>query len=265
MPAFTNQPAKVTIDTRPFDQALKSYLATTQRSLAEVMNQRAYNVAGRTAGYLPPFAGVEAEKARIQHYLTAQLGPSRKKTVTKGRRAGQSVASGRQLERRHLIIQKIQKRLGRKGLWGGGSARTGKASGSGKMLQYAGEMLRRAKVGAGHLRAIWLPIIRGLFPHIRYRRIDGPNPHPFRGIAQWPGSAASSTVQPAKPAFNPFAELIARITTHGPRVLVPSQDAKVMRLETAALQRAFDDEGKQLVEHVARKLQEEANKVNARG
>jgi hypothetical protein len=287
-------PSTFTIDSRQFTAALNSYMASTAKALPEILNQRAYNIAGRAAGYVPLPGGAQAQRQKVQAYLRLQLS-SKLKLVTIGfrtvspfsRKRGRVALTGtkvlrasgsrnRQLQRVHLIANKIMGKLGRKGLWGGATERTGRGSKrgglkthraprTGRMLQYSGEMVRRAQAVVGYLRAVWLPIVRGLFPFIKYRRIDGPDPHPFRGISLWEGGAGKSTVRPARPGFNPFAELIARIKTHtSPRVLGPNQDAKVMAIERAALQHAFDDEARELMAHTARNLQEEANKVNAK-
>src|SRR5690349_1842627 len=121
------------LDFTQFDRGLQMVYRNTPKTLTEVVNQRALNVAGRAFEGLPPskstvsddeflFGGtssaVEAKRWSIRRFLREPL--STRITLFKsGKRKGQIGRKGgrnKQLQRVHLIVQARRARAGKKGL-----------------------------------------------------------------------------------------------------------------------------------------------------
>ena len=234
-----------TIDTREFSKALRDYAETTRKTAAQIVNQRAYNVAGRAIDMLKPSPGEEqSTRARIKSYLQQRRGSDRFLITKTGKKSKKRVRKSLQLILANLIVQKRRAKAGLKGLYGR------------EMVDAEGKFTRVAQAGVGFLKSPFAAVIRaltkyqppGLRMKIRTRWGD---------ISIWPGSRGSAKVIPALPGTRP-------IVTMSMFWNVPGQPTKVERLTRYALQRGFDLEEAELVRHMTEVLQKEADKINAR-
>ena len=235
--------ATIKIDTSGFRAALNRYRNTTRKSLPEILNQRALNVAGRAFDGIPPRSGsgVDAQRARIKKYMGAKLSPKRKLQRRRGGATRGPKPWASRLERRHLIAQARRARRGRPGLYG-------KA-----MKGAAGRLSGHAQTSAGFLKSIFLPVLRGLQPYSSYK-------FPFaktQNISRWPKSAGYGSARPAREGFHPRALLNVGTRTKGmaarPKLIVEQAFIGALAGETAELTR-----------HVERKLAAEARKEAGR-
>lgn len=256
---------------RDFQSALNQYIASTKRDLAEIINQRALNVAGRAFDILPPAtgAGVDAKRREVRGYMTEPLTQSvkfRKKArdvrqwrnifgpllpdqgrsenvLVKRLEKGfvKSKGKSRQLQRRHLIAQAIAKKEGKKGLYG----KTMKAA--------AARLLRAAVGGVGFLKSAFLPAIYILNRTARKKV-------PFRktfNIKRWSGSGGWGSAQSAKPGSIAASQFSVNVR------LVPRSaytSGRVRNMMDGAVYRAMNEEAEEMRQHVARKLQQRANR-----
>jgi hypothetical protein len=234
------------LDTSQFDRAMGLYVQSTNRDLAEIVNQRALNVAGRAFDLIPPSSGgaIEAKRRKIKSYLDTLIS-SRLKRLTSGKRKGQFGKKGKrenQLQRRHLIVQARRRKAGLKGLYGQA------------MRDAAAKLSRTSQVSVGFLKSIFLPIITTLNGIARFK-------FPFwktSNISRWPGSAGHGQVSIAVPGTNPIALLRATANTTG------WNDAGARKILQDAMQGAIDAEAAEMVRHVAEKMQKTANRFNAK-
>jgi len=228
------------LNTAFFSAALAQYIPTTKRDLADIVNQRTLNVAGRAFDRLPP-RDVQAKRAEIKRYLQEPL--SQRIRIAKS--SGRVVKKGKkenQLQRMHLIVQARRAKRGLPGLYGRA------------MKRASGAFLQRAQVSVGFVKSILLPIITTLNPLVRFK-------FPFaktRNISRWPGSAGFGRVQVAK-----AGEVSRAPFQIGANLKVPGE-GKVRSLLAGALQQALYDEGREMIRHVREKMQATANRFNVR-
>ena len=231
---------KIDIDTREFMRGLDQYFASSKKGLAEVLNQRAFNIAARTMDSMKPLPGGEQQaRAKIQGYLNESLSP-RIRMTKKGtfRKRG---SNANQLARVNLVIQARRSKLGLKGLYGQ------------EMRQAEGKFKKAAQVGVGFLKSPYVAVIKGLLDYVKFRKVATR----WGRISVWAGSKGKGTVNPAQAGWSPKVVMSMLWNVRG-------QPTKADSLTRPHLQRAFDDEGREMMRHVAEKLQAEANKINAR-
>lgn len=231
------------IDTTGMNAALERYIPTTRRDLAEIVNQRTLNVAGRAFDHIAPHGDgndVQAKRQQIKLYLREPLS-TRIKLAHSGKRKGQIIRKGarnKQLQRVHLIINAWRRFAGKKGLYGA------------EMMKASGAFKARAQISAGFLKSVWLPILKRLNPIVRYK-------FPFAKtsrISIWPGSAGYGRISIAKNDV-PAPEAIFQIAIAlAGRAGKPSQESKVQAMEATALQAALNEEAAELNRHVLEKL-----------
>jgi len=235
----------IQIDTRQFKEAIRFVHQNTRKDLAEILNQRAFNVAARAIDDMKPAPGSEqGTRGRIKAYMDTPLGAPKLRVIQSGKRRGQLTRKGRKqdrLTRKNLIVQARRAKAGLTGLYGMA------------MRMEAGELSRRAQVGVGFLKSPFLPIIKGLHALVKYKRVRTA----WGRISVWPGSKGYGKITPAKAGFNVFVEMLMRWQ-------VPGAPTKVQRMVLPHLQAAFDAEAREMVRHTTEKLQQTANKVNAK-
>jgi hypothetical protein len=235
----------ISIDTRQFKAALQEYRETTKRELRDILNQRAFNIAGRTMDALKPEPGNEkGARHKIKNYMDAMQGSPRLKMFKTGRRRGQLALKGGasgQLRRKHLILQARRKKMGMKGLYGK------------TMREQVGKFTQAAQVGVGFLKSPFIPIIKGLHDLVRFKSVKTA----WGRISVWPGSDGFGKVTPAKKSTNPFVEMRLKW-------IVSGHAGKVNKLIVPKMQSAFDAEAAELRRYVTEKLQAEANKIKPR-
>lgn len=224
-------------DLRGLDAEINRKVARTGRDLATVVNQAAFNVAARSFHATPPKTwdyGQQMQPARMQvrDYLREQLATYIKR-FTSGKRKGKTFkfkARNKELRRVHLILNARRGREGKPGLYG-------KA-----MLRASGAFVQRAQVSVGYLKSVWLPVMRGLWPLVKFRGL-------WRGahrVARWANSAGSGVAQPAKPGSSVTAVLSVTAKVKG------TQDAKVAAVMTRAVNEAVTAETAEMARHAAK-------------
>ena len=230
------------LDSRTFDAAIKEILKDARKIPAEVANQRALNVAGRAYKDTPP-KSPPAARREVKRYMDTQLA-QKVKQAKSGKRKGQFRKSGRardQLMRKHLIAQAKNKAAGRKGLYGE------------DMRDYSGFVSRRSQVSQGYLKALFMPIIRGLN---RVCKFKVPFSVTNREVALWPGSGGSAVVLPAKDGETASTILATRVSVDS------SQGGKVQALQIRILSNAMAAEAKEILRHLSSKLEASFRKAS---
>jgi len=231
---------KIDIDTREFERALDTYFASTTKGLAEVLNQRAFNVAARTMDSMNPEPGTEDfMRAHIRSYMNAPV--SDRIRFTKKGKSKRRGSKQNQLARVNLIIQARRAKMGLKGLYG-------KA-----MTDAEGRFKKSAQVGVGFLKSPYVAVIKGLLEYVKFRKVATK----WGRIPSWAGSRGRGTVNPAQRGWSPI--VIMKMLWN-----VKGQPTRADRLTRPHLQAAFDAEAREMMRHVAEKLQEGANKINAK-
>lgn len=234
----------IEIDTRQFVAGLTAILVATKRSLPEVVNQRSFNIAARTVDSMKPAPGGEqAQRTKIKRYMEAQIS-TRLRIFKRGKRAGKFGRAGskaNQLQRVNLIIQARRARIGLPGLSGE------------EMAKAEGKFKKAAQVGVGFLKSPFLPIIKGLVAHVRFKKVATR----WGRISVWPGSAGYGRVKVATPGEASSVEMEMKWQ-------VPGVPTKVQTLILPHLQAAVNAEGQEMLRHAESKLQSEFNRVNTR-
>jgi hypothetical protein len=242
----------VTVDTSRFDAAWKEYLPKTKRSLADAVNARTFFLMLRLYCLLPP-KSPQAARNKILDYFNRPVGADRfdKKT---GKRVGKS----RQLRVVHLIAQAKNAKAGKPGLYGQ------------DMRDAAGKLRRRAAGSVGYLKSCVTKAIKKLSPSFQQfggtRRakkgsagvksvagnqalINLANQYglPQENVAMHRGSSAYAFN--AKAGFNPSSHVRMNIG------LADNQVGTVEGIYSKAMQQAYNDEARELENHIAAALQ----------
>ena len=235
---------KIEINTRNFSDAMKFMRENIKRDMAEVLNQRAFNIAARTMDSLKPDPGQEqSTRAKIKSYLNQQLtqrfsrrksGKNKGKLIKRGSRANQLV-------RANLIIQARRSKMGKTGLYGA------------KMAEAEGRFKTAAQVGVGFLKTPFLPIIKGLHQLVKFKRVKTR----WGRISVWPGSDGYGKIKPAKSEVSPSVEISLGWKVSG-------APTKVQRMVVPKLQMAFDAEAREMVKHTEEKIKQAADRANAK-
>ena len=242
----------VTVDTSRFDAAWREYLPKTKRSLADAVNARTFFLMLRLYCLLPP-KSPQAARNKILDYFNRPVGADRfdKKT---GKRVGKS----RQLRVVHLIAQAKNAKAGKPGLYGQ------------DMRDAAGKLRRRAAGSVGYLKSAVTKAIKKLSPSFQQfggtRRakkgsagvksvagnqalISLANQYglPQENVSMHRGSSAYS--YNAKAGFNPSSSVRLNIG------LSDNQVGTVEAIYSKAMQQAYNDEARELENHIAAALQ----------
>lgn len=237
--------AKLEIDGKQFQRALEAYLPTTRKSLSEVLNQRAFNIAARTIDSMKPTPGGEqAARARIKNYMQQRQAAPKLAVIKYGKKRGQLRRVGKAsniLVRANLIIQARRSKKGLPGLYGQG------------MVSAEGKFTQAAQVGVGFLKSPFVAVIKGLIDYVRFKKVATR----WGRISVWPGSKGYGTVNPANPGINPVVTMKVNWATKG-------QPTRVQSLTLPHLQAAFNAEASEMMRHVQEKLQKDADRINAR-
>jgi len=220
--------ASIALDTRAFDAALANYLPTTNKSLADVINQRAFNIALRGATFTK--AG---SMKKIAAYLNRVIAGATKR---KGKK--------RQLRAKHLIVQAKRAKQGKPGLYGP------------DLRTVTGAWSSARTRSAGFLRTLWLPALMALQASAKFfqaswksKMVDGDG----KRLSLWSRTTAKSDAKSASPG-NILARLSIGTSSHSP------QDPARRRIISAAMQRAFDEEAREITRHVEAKMKRDIDR-----
>ena len=96
-------------------------------------------------------------------------------------------------------------------------------------------------------------MIKGLLDYVKFRKVATR----WGRISTWAGSKGQGTVNPAQKGWSPSVMMKMLWNVRG-------QPTKADKLTRPRLQAAFDAEGREMMRHVAEKLQEGADKINAK-
>jgi hypothetical protein len=238
------------LDTREFDKAMNELIVTGTKTPAEETNQRAMNVAVRAFNTIPPH-DVAAKRAEVKAYMDRQISQKIKQNIS-GKNKGKFRKAGRkkdQLRLRHLIVQARRTKLGLKGLYGT------------PMRKAAGAFSQMAQASQGYLKSVFIPIISGLYPYVKYRPkaafTIGSKMNPGSSVARWPGSAGSGRVTPAKDGSVKAVTLFETITK-----VISGQEPKVRLIQVMALVGAMRDETEEMKRHLIDRMNKTFRKVN---
>ena len=242
----------VTVDTSRFDAAWKEYLPKTKRSLADAVNARTFFLMLRLYCLLPP-KSPQAARNKILDYFNRPIG-ARKVDKKTGKFLGRS----RELRLVHLIAQAKNFKAGNEGLYGP------------TMRTAAAKLRRRAAGSVGYLKSAVTKAIKKLSPSFQQfggtRRakkgsagvksvagnaalISLANQYglPQENVAMHRGSSAYS--YNAKAGFNPSSYVRMNIG------LADNQIGTVEAIYSRAMQQAYNDEARELENHIAAALQ----------
>lgn len=198
---------EITVDTREFNAALREYIKVSSRTLPEIVNKRAVNIAFRAIRHTP-----RATKSRIKRDLKqksrtnpkAPLGP--------------------------VLVNYNRGRAGKKGLYGP------------DMVDAVDQLQLGREKSAGFIKSGWIGAVQDLAPHAKvFRR---PPRITVKGKPKGYG-------KPARQGLNPTAEIV-------------NQVAGAVKVGSAALQRAINEDAADMRNYVAKRMQQDANRYNAR-
>lgn len=244
----------MTVDTSRFDAAMKTYLLSTKRDLHKAINARFFFLMVRLFVLVPPKSPGQ-ERRRIADYLGTPVGDINRKDRKTGKRVGKS----RLLRRVHLIAQSKETKAGRRGLYGE------------EMKRAASAFMRKALGSVGYLRSMVVKGIRvynrgfSQFQSAKRKPLVKPAGYkpprktnaalvslanqyglPEENVAVHKGTKARG--YEAIPGFNPTASLTM---TAG---IANDQYGRVAGIYNPAMQRALDDELKELEAHMTEAL-----------
>lgn len=249
---------QIKIDMTEFNAAMREYAVSSSRELSQIINSRMFYVLARAFLLLRP-ASPQGERNRIRTYLREPVGDVNKVSAKTGKKIGKN----RLLRRVHLITQARNKKDGKKGLYGE------------DMKKASASFMRRAIGSVGYLAAPVAKAIKQVQGHFRQfggtaGSIGGVRPYAANkalvalaeeygigdrsNIALHKGARAKTTR--AKPGVNPNAR--AEVTLAIQDGQLPNVDLRY----NAAFSRAFNDERAEMTRHMAKRMQEHANKFN---
>ena len=195
--------AEVKIDDREFQAALRDYMKVSRRTLAEIVNKRAVNIAFKSIRYTP-----KAKKSRINRDLKQKSRIAPKAPIAA------------------ILVNSKRK----PGLYGQ------------DMVDAVEDLkVKRART-LGFIKSGWFGAIKNLQPHAKVRRRA-----PRVNIQGKPKGYG----RPARAGLNPTAEIVNQ---------VPGAN----KIGSDALQRAMNEDAIDMKTFTAKRLQQDANKYNAR-
>lgn len=217
------------LDKRQFDQALREYIPTTKKSLAQISNERGTNVAFRWQFHIP-----KADKAKIER----ELGVTRQVVVNrKGKSSNKRTV--KPVKFVYALVNARQAAKGEEGL-------TGSA-----MEKAARNFIASRVRSIAFFKAGCIPIIKKLARAAKkFVRFD-------RSAKQY--GVDKGDAIPARESFTPSCTLINSATGNG-----TTGSRALLKYGLPALQKAMNEEAQELLRHTHAKLQKDADKINAK-
>jgi len=240
------------IDLSQFQRGLQEVMKVTSKTLPEQLNQRSMNVAVRCYSTIEP-QDVAGKRKQIKAYMDQPIAVAIKQNKS-GKNKGKFRAKGKKynLLRKHLIAQALNRKAGKKGLYGA------------EMIIASARLSRMSQVSVGYVRSIFIPVIRGMWnaPGVKNRpkvllTYDGKE-EGGNNVARWPGSAGGGKATPAKEGMMPHAviEVSMRVDS--------GQEGKVLNTLKSSMQDALNAEGREMIEHTQRQLQKQYDAIYAK-
>lgn len=276
---------RVQVDTREFSAAMRQYLVVTKKELSAAINDSMFFVLLRLYVLLPPTRLME-KRQQVRDFLNEPVVGTR---THKGKRRLSQI---RVFSRVHKLVQYFEKQAGRKGLYGAemrkaaGKFRKKRIGSVGYLKSVVVKAIRKISPSFTQY-GTWVQtgkqIAGGGFSQRRPRQWNGVNLEwkqkrevkanaalmkitaeygAFAGnVAVMKG--AQTTVKMATPGLNPQGLVAMDL---GLANDIPgsrgSNISKVTTIFNPALQRAFDDECKEKLQHVAARMQEISNQFS---
>jgi len=217
-------------DQTKFNDVLKEYLKWTKKSLAEVLNQKAYFIARKALWFTR-----KANAADIKSDLR-RIGLSNARTTKSGRTVQTEGPRGA------LIINRKRGRLGEKGLYGS------------EMREAFDFLLYSRLRSIAFLKSGWIPAIRILDSFVKDKSGAAPSDRDAKVYGAEKGAAY--------PATDGGEQIIARVLNSAAGKTASSYKA-LDKWGGAALELAFHDEAGSMQDHIERKMNQDAARANA--
>jgi hypothetical protein len=284
----------VSVNTSQWDAALKQYLKLTSRTMKEVLNQRAFNIARNTIGVLPP-SSPDQKRAAVRAYLSEKLSEQKMKIATSGKRKGKAIVNYKKQrawnlnadQKRELTAiitrprrQDPRKAYPRNNFQGNLEKRIRTHANRAHRLERVNLIIQARRAAAGikglygyemfkaserfkrfaatsvtYLQVPFAWTIRKLAPLVRYKAGLGR----LLRISTWPGSTAAKTeVTPGGAPWSPNLLWKIALRLRGPRL------AQAKGIVMRAMQVGVDTDALDMEKRVRDDLQRVANKFNAR-
>jgi hypothetical protein len=231
-------------DQSAFDAAMQQYIAVSKRTIAEIVNTKAYYIA-RKANWFTSKADANAIKSGLA-YVVMTSRTTKKGKIVKMQKIGKLKPGRSGAPLAALIIQKREAAAGRKSPFFGKTRSAGKAA----MRRMVMQMIAARARSAAFLKAGWLPAIWKLEPFAD-RGQKPPIDRDAKQVGQPKGSA-----EPAREGFNPVAQIMNSATT------LRDNKRALEKYGAGPLQRAFDDEARSMMEYVEMKMRKDADQFN---
>ena len=215
----------ITVDTSEFTRALREYAATSQRTLAEILNRKAYWIAWKAFRYSPRADRQKIVDLGVREYHKTGKRGKELKAITRDYTADnlRAVYVGL-LRKRNLLYEQ----------------------GTQINAETIKEHFSRRLGGIGYLASGWVRAIRKLSKHIgQPANVDVAGK--AKGYAKLAQEGAFPVVEFANLAEAKFG-------------FAPGTPARML----AAFKRAFDEETQTMHDQAIRRMQLDADKVNAR-
>jgi len=238
-----------------FTAGLRQTVANSSRTIERTLNSRMFYVAARTYVNLDP-QDPQAERNRIRgelldlHDINNPAFYRNKKT---GKRGTRRKRVNLNLQARHLIINAIRGRLGKKGLYGRA------------MYDAAAKFVRTRLARVGFMKAALVHVMRRFSIYEKFTQhnaavIDLQHKAQVFGagkVSILPGSRIQKLFKIARPGAFPAAEFNLGIPVHS------SQRAAVASRYQFALQKAINSEIIEMKRHLGLNIQAEFDKASA--
>jgi hypothetical protein len=235
-------------DQRQFDRTLAEYLQVSKKTLAEIVNTKAYYIARKALWFTPKAnAGKirtdlgEAKAVRLVKLKSGRWSHNQRNTITFFGSGG----SAKGVPLLALIIQKRRRLAGHPSPWKGVT----RAAGAAAMLQAMREAFISRLHSIAFLKAGWLPSIRTMAPVAD--KTGGLPAIDTRQVGRPKGEAVI-----AQPGLNPIAKIINHASTRRDR------RAALVRYGAPALQQAFDDEALSMKVYIQNHMRQDAEAFN---
>jgi hypothetical protein len=239
--------ASFTVDDSKFQAALLATLKETKRSVADAINSRMFFLMLRLFVLLPPKAP-QQQRNKIASYLNQQVNEKQ----TRSRKTGKYLGRNRELKRVNLIAQARNAKAGGKGLYG-------------PTMKKAVASLRRRAIGSvGYLRSGVVKAIRkinGGFTQFQTQVRDKGKKRYTKPNGALISLARQYGVEMSNVAVHRGTNATFRNATQGtgmsPKAtvqivvgLAAGQESNVSSIYNPAMQRALDDERKEMLDHI---------------
>lgn len=144
----------VEVDTKRFDEAVRVMLRDSKKDIRDFLNNRLFFVLLRVFVLTPP-KNIQQERTRVSNYLGQWMvmkDPEGRFIEKKSKKTGKRLGRNRVLKRVNLIVNKRLGALGGKGIYGR------------QMREVSGKFWRSAVNSVGYLKSVSLRAIKHLSP-----------------------------------------------------------------------------------------------------